>query len=706
MEVLMNTILSSREKKIIVSIIESAGSITLQHVAQTIGVSRRTILRDISNVYSWFESRGVSVDRTSNKGISVELSEVKKTELLYELNQEDIVPIYTKRERMLYIVTELLHSSEVLKLAYFSTSLEVSEATISGDLNSVETWLNEYDLTLERKQGLGVHVEGKERNKRRALINIMYEMLDDSELRSVVKRQIGLKNPKQINTSKISSKLLNLMDTKTITTIEETIMESEEEMGFTFTESSYTALAVHLSLALKRIMNHEMIKMNENILEDLKLYDEYIIAAQLIQTLRKKTGLNIPDDEIGYVTLHIKGARYKNGMTETSILQFNEIIISNYELTSMINKMINVASQRTGYDLKKVDSLLIGLVDHIRPAISRIQLNLEIRNPLLEKIKDQFPEIYDISIECSKVITDKIGAELPDAEIGYIAMHIGSAVEQIKNKEFLERSTYNIVVTCISGIGTSKMLAERIKKEFKNITIVDIFSSTSLKDQWLVKNKIDLIVSTVYFDHDTIPVVTVNPLLLEGDITKLNQKLQSLKILNHKEKPKEITSHYEHLQKLNQYILGIIELLEHFTIQTNLSFTSYDDLIDHIAEYMTTDKNTLKQEIIRREEIGKIVFKDDHVGFIHTRSTTIDVIKIGVFRTKNYIQVDEDEIDTVLVLLAPKEVSKEKLEIIGEISSSIVTQESFLHDLRYMAEEDLYHQVESFLYHYYTQLDK
>ena len=79
-----------------------------------------------------------------------------------------------------------------MKLGYFAVALEVSEATISSDLNSVEEWLGEYQLELERKQGYSVHVVGKERNKRRALINIMYEMLDDSQLRYAVKRQIGI----------------------------------------------------------------------------------------------------------------------------------------------------------------------------------------------------------------------------------------------------------------------------------------------------------------------------------------------------------------------------------------------------------------------------------------------------------------------------------------------------------------------------------
>lgn len=699
----MSAILSSREKKIIVSILNSEFNLTLQQISEQIGVSRRTVLREMASVYEWFDKRGHEVTRNTSKGISLKITKDEKLELLHELNEEYIIHYYNKHERSLYIATELLQSKETLKLSYFSRVLDVSEATISSDLNNVADWLKKYDLFLERKQGYGVEIIGKERSKRQALVNIIYEMLDGDQLRNAVKRQIGLETDGVKVTSKISLKLMNMIDLKTINTIENAISKSEKDMGFKFTESSYTALAVHLALALKRIMNNEMISINSDLLEELKVYDEYLVASKLIDFLIKETDIDIPDDEIGYVTLHLKGARYKNGMYDSSILKFNEMIVSNYELTSMINKMIKIASVETGFDLKEVDSLLIGLVDHLRPAINRLQLKLNIRNPLLDKIKEEYPEIYRISIKCSAVITKQIGLVLPESEIGYIAMHIGSAVEQIKNVSLNKNIKYNVVVTCISGIGTSKMLAERLKKEFKNVNIVDVFSSTHLKDEWLKRNDIDVILSTVYFENGIVPVVNVNPLLLENDIIRLNQKLNSLQILRKQDNKVKEENFYEKLQLTKQYSNAILELLDHLVISSDLNVSSKEELIQVVSQSISVDHDKLILEFNKREDIGEIVFDDEHVIFLHTRSSVVDSICVGIFRNKNMIEDNNHKFDTALVLVAPLEVEKVKLEILGEISARVVSEERFLHDLRYVSEEELFSIIQKFLFKFYEK---
>ncbi|MBU1020261.1 MAG: transcription antiterminator [Firmicutes bacterium] len=699
----MSSNLSSREKKIIVSIIHSNEGITIKDISEDIGVSRRTILREISGVYDWFTSRGYTINRNSSTGLSFSVTKDQKEELLKSLEDVDTIHYYSIRERHLYIITELLQATETLKIYTIANVLGVSEATISHDLNKVQEWLQDFDLELERKQGFGVVVNGKERNKRKALINILYEMLDGEQLKDAVSRQIGLVNNKDKNSNEIRNKLLNMIDLKTIKVIEDAISASETQMGFKFAESSYTALAVHLALALQRIKNGERILMAKEILEEVRLYEEFVIASKLIMNLEKHINLEIPEDEVGYVTMHLKGARYKNGIYDTSVLRFNELIISNYQLTSMINEMIKIASSQTGYDLKKADSLLVGLVDHLRPAINRLQMNLDIRNPLLAKIKEEYADIFEVSKACAEVINKHLGVVLPESEVGYIAMHIGSAVEQLKNVKFKDNQQYNIVVTCISGIGTSKMLAERIKHEFTNINIVEVFATTNIKDEWLVKNDIDLIVSTVHFVNDSIPVIAINPLLLDKDVEKIKQKMSSLALVKKDHKHKNTASTKDKIKMINEYSGAIIELLENFVIETKNNVSNYEEFLEIITTRMTDDPKTLLAEITKREEIGSIVFEEEKVIFFHTRSTVVEEIKIGVFRNKSELSYREYQFDTALVLVAPKDVSKEKLEIIGEISSRVVSEENFLNDLKYSHEEDLYRKVEGFLNQFLTK---
>lgn len=698
----MGVVLSSREKKIINAILNANYGITIKEIAERLDVSKRTVLREMPGVYQWFDQYNIEVDRSTNQGIVVKASFEELKILKNSLHEEKVIQYYNKKERLLYIITELLDSKEPLKLAYFASVLAVSEATISHDLNELSTQLEHYDLLLHRKQGYGIEITGQERNKRKALIDNLYEALDGEEIKSAVSKTIGMVTSA---TNEVRSKLLDLIDINTILIIEDSITKSERDMGFKFAESSYTTLAVHLALAVQRLKNDEHISMNPSILEDIKLFDEYIVADKLIKNLSERINIEIPEDEVGYVTMHLKGAKYKSGIYDSKILRFNEMVISNYQLASMINEMIHIAEQETGYNLKQIDSLLIGLVDHLRPAISRLELKLNIRNPLLDKIKEEYPELFAVSVKCAQVITNKLGVEMPESEIGYITMHIGSAIEQLNNSKQARDVEVKVIVTCISGIGTSKMLAERIKKELPNIRISQVFSTTDVKNEWLVKHRIDLIITTVNFVNTIVPILKVNPLLLKNDIKKINNYINSMT------RPKigmelENISTLEKVEKLKEYSTGVVDMLNNFIIKESLEIETYDKFIKYVASSMAKDKG-LHDEIVKREQLGSIVFEDQNLMFLHTRSEYVDHLAIGIYRNKFYITSNEQKINTVIFLVAPKLISPEQLEVVGEISAALVNDDQFIQNIKYEHKEDLYRRIELLLVSFFdTKLEK
>jgi mannitol operon transcriptional antiterminator len=324
-------------------------------------------------------------------------------------------------------------------------------------------------------------------------------------------------------------------------------------------------------------------------------------------------------------------------------------------------------------------------------------MKLDIRNPLLKKIKEEYKDVFEISQACCEVINNRLGFTLPESEVGYIAMHIGSAIEQIKNTEEKVNHTFNIVVTCISGIGTSKMLAERIKNEFKNLNIIEVFATTNTNDKWLIKNDIDLIVSTVHFENNVVPVISVNPLLLKKDIDKINQKLFSLNVIAKEKNTKEQISSGDRIKSINEFSGAIVELTKNFFFFQDLELNDYKNFVSFISERMSKQSEILNTEILKREKIGSIIFEKEKIIFLHTRSIVADEIMIGVYRNKFDIKHKDGIFNTALVLIAPKEVSKEKLEVISEISSRVVSEENFLSDLKYNDFDDLYIKIEGFL---------
>jgi mannitol operon transcriptional antiterminator len=291
-------------------------------------------------------------------------------------------------------------------------------------------------------------------------------------------------------------------------------------------------------------------------------------------------------------------------------------------------------------------------------------------------------------------------------------MHIGSAIERIRNNERTKGITYNIVVTCTSGIGTSRMLAERIRREFDNIRIVDVFSTTALQDEWLVEHRIDLIVSTVHFESERLPMVVVNPLLFPADIDTLNHVLSAITqspqegVRHQNETPIDLTAT---LRRLNQYTGAILEILTSFVVDDDLdaaTFSAFVDAIVHRIHSSNKAAKRLKEEIWKRERMGSLVFRDERVALLHTRSETMSSLHVAVYRNQHPIEYEGQTITAALVMLAPKDIESERLEVIGAISARLIQDPTFLMRIRKANEHIVKEHIESIVTAFYQEQSK
>lgn len=73
--------------------------------------------------------------------------------------------------------------------------------------------------------------------------------------------------------------------------------------------------------------------------------------------------------------------------------------------------------------------ILFPLADHISFAVERIRNQEQISNPLTEDIKVLFYSEFQIASVLRKILIDKLGIVIDEHEIGYVALHIHSAIE-------------------------------------------------------------------------------------------------------------------------------------------------------------------------------------------------------------------------------------------------------------------------------------
>lgn len=96
-----------------------------------------------------------------------------------------------------------------------------------------------------------------------------------------------------------------------------------------------------------------------------------------------------------------------------------------YERIQLTSDLVEYISEHIHESLN--ESLIISLSDHISFAIERQKQGLAFANPLMESIREYFPEELALGQYCLSEIQQRMQITLSDDEAGFIAMHIINA---------------------------------------------------------------------------------------------------------------------------------------------------------------------------------------------------------------------------------------------------------------------------------------
>lgn len=116
-----------------------------------------------------------------------------------------------------------------------------------------------------------------------------------------------------------------------------------------------------------------------------------------------------------------------------------------------------------------------------------------------------------------KVLEARLGIAIREDEIGYLALHIGAAIERKRIKSKAKRC----VIVCATGVASSHLLYYKLKATFdEQLDIVGMMNVHDLMNYPV--EILDFIVSTVPIDATfPIPVIEMNTLLGSQDLSKL-----------------------------------------------------------------------------------------------------------------------------------------------------------------------------------------
>ncbi len=513
-------LLKERQQKILNQLLTADSQITTNQLADKLDVSSRTIRNDIKAINCWLQDAyGGEIKTKPRVGVWLEM-ESQDRELLKE--ELDFGPNTfspdSKEGRIVYIIKRLLETDERLTATQLAEELYVSRTTINHDLHQVEDWLAEHNLKLKKKPNWGMKLIGAEKDLRSAVSHLLATTADMSRLFESFNYVPRLEEGNKLYINNLEQ-IQKIIDQPDLPLIERVIHQVQEEYNFKFTDQAYSGLVIHLAIALRRIKAGESIELPDYDLGEVEAAEEYTIAAQIVQRLEENLEFTIPRAEVGYITLHLLGAKVKEMPNENSS---QEVGISleeiDQEIIQLTRQMVAKAEEVLDISLAGDQQLLLDLSIHLRSAINRLRYNMNLFNPMLDRVRSSYPLTYEAAVAASKLIEDKYGVEMIEDEVGYITIHLQAARERW---EEAKQQPLKVLVVCSSGRGTAQLLATKLKRLFKEIEIQGIASVFEL-EELLAESEPDLIVNTVPLTEDwEVPNLQVSPLLPNADIQRL-----------------------------------------------------------------------------------------------------------------------------------------------------------------------------------------
>lgn len=649
--------------------------LTIDGAADRLGVSARTIRRELQPASDFLDSHGLTLARQRGRGLSVEGdTEVREKALESLRNVRPVGMLPVERQRSL--LGMLLVVDHPIKQRALAGWIEVAVGTVSRDLDEVEQTLSDLDLSLVRRRGYGVEIFGTERDRRRAMRQLISQNLDETELLSHLGEPGEEAGPSSAERAagRMTGQLLGLVDEGRLRRVKSLTESTVRDLPYPITDDAFANFTFHVSLMVERRLRGGEIGMDDGMLQRLQKTDEYAYTRNLAEDIEENLDVAVPEEEIGYLTMHLRGTKLRQSEALEGYFESSDL-----ELASRVKALVHYVEDQTGFELAGDGSLYTGLLAHIERAIHRLRENLRIHNPLLEDVKEDYPALFDL---VSQGVEKVFGQEnIPEEEIGFVAMHFGAALDRAQGS-FPRR----VLVLCSSGIATTKMLSSRLEKALPQIQSIKNSSLFEIEDLNLAD--FDLVVSTVSLPVPDDSYVQVQPFLPEDDLERLRNHLREKNLAASLEKRAAFESlelsggGQEKFRQMVEATQTIAELVDDAFLVRQEAGGSLEEAFRVMCvtladKGLVSDPQSLEGSLLSRQELGGVGIPDTSLALFHARNGTVSRPSFSVHEfdeplTTKGLDGEIMQVRRSLLMVAPMTLSSVALEAISEISLAIV----------------------------------
>ena len=461
----------------------------LKQISQKMNLSDRAVRYEVENLN--FYLKKFNIGEIIQTGKKLKLVITSKEKLLTKLSKENYN--FSKDEREDFILANYLFNGDS-RQKVFEEELNVSTATIANDIQRIKEKVNSNGLEFKGYTKTKSFIVGEEKKVRQMMLNFLIDYLFVEEKYYV-----------DVLIKEVITKYFEGIDVKDIRSY---LNEIQIKIEKTISDEAHKILTIYLMILVRRVKQKFVLDnfRNEQMVKKSK---EYQTIIEILPELEEKYKIKINQEEKYLFTEYVLGSHSYN---------FSYSYYENwFQLEILVNKLIIGVNSLIDIDILGDKILLEGLLNHLKPAIYRIKQGIKLENSIFEEVYESYPQLF-------KVVESEIGkyksyleVDVNKDEIAFLTIHFKEAMDRREIKQLK-----NILIVCGFGYGSSKLLKENVKKNF-DVNVIDAMPLHKFYEMDDFNN-IDLIITTVPIKTKGIDTIKVNPILLEEDIKKLEER--------------------------------------------------------------------------------------------------------------------------------------------------------------------------------------
>ena len=477
--------------------------ISAQVLAERLQVSRRTIFNNMEDVRFLCETQGAKLITVKSRGYKLE----QFYNLHLYLNEQDKIFINpNNQECKLYIIYLLLVEDTAIRISELKEIMYLSRPTIYKLVEEVKIWFIETDIKVDVSRK-GISIIYGERRFRQALKNWIDEtryLIEKSESKGDFYDYFQLnkslnsflfKEPKEVfkiveNICEEFHIYCSLFELKNMTTLLEVIIFQNEK-------GNYVKLSERLKALMINFYSIEKLNKVEKIIED-SLHKKfpmeeivYFISSLLIngdikdheQFNRRIKNILLDENLKQEVEVYLKTSLTLSETVYLELLQDIDFIIKREVLFQIRGS--------TGMNAKYYDSML-----------HNYRATVNIAQGLVQLISKYYPIVYHEKMICNIMFSILSAIQMNKEKLRVILLHDCDIFE------------YKYVVLSL--------------QQFSFISLIYTSDSEGKLNEFLDKNYVDVVLSTIDYNRNQIEVINVCKVFNSIEIIEMTKRLNSL----------------------------------------------------------------------------------------------------------------------------------------------------------------------------------